>query len=986
MLQSDRSRLRARLVAGSGAFALLLSAGAAVAQTSGAGAPATSDDTVEAVVVTGFRNSLAQALNVKRSSAAAVDAIYAEDMAKFPDLNLSESIQRIPGVAISRDAGEGRQISVRGLGAQFTRVRINGMEALTTSGGTDASGGTNRSRSFDFNVFASDLFNRITVQKTASAETEEGSLGATVDLNTAHPFDKRGFNFAVSGKYGYNDQAKKASPRVAALISNTWRDDTIGALFSVAYSQRDLLDEGTSTVRWQTGTATSPGFRSVRGVTCATNAAACAEANGAVHPRIPRFDWYHTTQDRLGMTGSLQWAPDDKTLVSFDVLYADFKGKRNEDFLETFTPQTAGACTATSPASCGINQVDVLDYTISTPRSNFPVMTKGTFNNIDLKTEQRHDELETEFRQFTLAGEHQFTDKLKVKGVLGFSKSTFANPVQNTVQWDQYNVQGYSWDYSGGDTYPVIKYGTGDTVNADAWTLAEIRMVQGYVDNSYKTAQFDVAYDWSDNFKLKGGLSYKAYNTDSTAFSRTNGTSANINPITSTDLRSVPRSTYGETIDFSSLSLPAGNVSSWITPDLRKAISALHMDDVNYGKAVTTTPGTVWRSPFGNECFTTGCGLYHLGREASLGSNYAIDEWDTIGYVQGDFNFDLWNVPVRGDVGVRYVQTRQKALGYGVVPSTVSGVNYQTISATTATRSYDDVLPALNLVVEPREDLLLRFGAAKVMSRPNLGSLTPGVNISTGSNKTVTSGNPFLNPFRAKTVDAAVEWYFQPGALLSAAFFYKDISTFVQSYTSPLSTFDQNPFGLPDSAAVAACGTTPGCSPSLPVWQFSTSVNTPGGPLKGFELNYQQPFTFLPAPFDKFGFLGNYTHVTSEVTYLSSTGAVTAVGPLTNLSKNSYNATLYFENKKVSSRVSAAYRSKYLTQIPGRNGSDVEGTKGTLNIDASLTYTWNKHLAFTLEAVNLTNEVQDQYYDSSQLVSFYHETGREFFAGFRYTF
>ncbi|WP_454760509.1 TonB-dependent receptor [Caulobacter segnis] len=978
------SHLRARLLCGAAALASVLAAGAANAQQ--AAPPAAADDTVEAVVVTGFRNSLAQALNVKRQSAAAVDAIYAEDMAKFPDLNLSESIQRIPGVAISRDAGEGRQISVRGLGAQFTRVRINGMEALTTSGGTDASGGTNRSRSFDFNVFASDLFNRITVQKTASAETEEGSLGATVDLNTAHPFDKRGFNFAVSGKMGYNDQAEKASPRVAALISNTWRDDTIGALFSVAYSQRDLLDEGTSTVRWQTGTATAPGFRSVKGATCATNAAACAEANGAVHPRIPRFDWYRNKQDRLGMTGALQWAPNDKTTVSFDVLYADFKGERNEDFLETFTPQTAGACTATSPASCGINQVDVVDYTVTNPRTGFPVMTKGVWNNVDLKTEQRYDKLETEFRQFTLAGEHQFTDKFKAKGVLGFSKSTFANPVQNTVQWDQYNVQGYSFDYSGGDTYPVIKYGTGDTVNADAWTLAEIRMVQGYVDNSYKTAQFDLQYDWSDAFKLKGGLAYKAYNTDSTAFARSNGTTANINPISSADLRNVARSSYAQTIDFSSLSIPAGNVTSWVTPDLQKAIAALHMDDVNYGKTITTTPGTVWTSPFGNSCFTQGCGIYNLGREPSLGSNYSIDEWDTTGYVQGDFNFDVGGVPVRGDVGVRYVNTRQKALGYGVVPSTISGVNYQTISATTATRSYTDVLPAMNVVVEPTESLLLRFGAAKVMSRPNLGSLTPGVNIGTGSNKTVTSGNPFLDPYRAKTADAAVEWYFQPGALLSFAYFYKDISTFVQSYTSALSTFDKNPFGLPDSAAVAACGTTPGCAPGLPVWQFSTSVNTPGGPLKGFEINYQQPFTFLPAPFDKFGVLANYTHVTSNVTYLSSTGAVAAIGPLTNLSKDSYNATLYFENKKISSRVSAAYRSKYLTQIPGRNGSDVEGTNATLNFDASLTYTWNKHLAFTLEAVNLTNEKQDQYYDSSQLVSFYHETGREFFAGFRYTF
>jgi iron complex outermembrane receptor protein len=78
----------------------------------------------------------------------------------------------------------------------------------------------------------------------------------------------------------------------------------------------------------------------------------------------------------------------------------------------------------------------------------------------------------------------------------------------------------------------VIKYGTGDTTNADAWTLAEIRMVQGYVDNSYKTAQFDLAYDWSDNFKLKGGLAYKAYRTDSAAFARSNGTTANINPVT----------------------------------------------------------------------------------------------------------------------------------------------------------------------------------------------------------------------------------------------------------------------------------------------------------------------------------------------------------------------------------------------------------------------------------------------------------------------
>ena len=152
-------------------------------------------------MVTGsFRGSLEQALQLKKTSSISADTILAEDIGKFPDLNLSESIQRLPGVALQRDAGEGREISVRGLGPQFTRVRINGMEALSTTGTSDANGGVNRGRSFDFNVFASDLFNAIPVEKTAQAAVEEGSLGATVDLRTARPFDNHGRTFVVSGQ------------------------------------------------------------------------------------------------------------------------------------------------------------------------------------------------------------------------------------------------------------------------------------------------------------------------------------------------------------------------------------------------------------------------------------------------------------------------------------------------------------------------------------------------------------------------------------------------------------------------------------------------------------------------------------------------------------------------------------------------------------------------------------------------------------------
>ena len=182
-------------------------------QAAGADDQAAELDTVRVV---GYRASVEKALDIKRGEAGVVDAIVAEDIGKFPDLNLAESLQRIPGVVITREAGEGRNISVRGLGPDFTRVRINGMEALSTVGGSDGAGGTNRGRGFDFNVFASDLFSQLIVRKTASAEVEEGSLGATVDLRTARPFDYDGFTMAASWQAAYEDASETTSPRLAA--------------------------------------------------------------------------------------------------------------------------------------------------------------------------------------------------------------------------------------------------------------------------------------------------------------------------------------------------------------------------------------------------------------------------------------------------------------------------------------------------------------------------------------------------------------------------------------------------------------------------------------------------------------------------------------------------------------------------------------------------------------------------------------------------
>ena len=929
-----------------------LGAGAAAAQAKPATTAAATPAVEEIVVTGGFRGSLEQALQLKKTSDISADTILAEDIGKFPDLNLSESIQRIPGVALQRDAGEGREISVRGLGPQFTRVRINGMEALSTTGTSDANGGVNRGRSFDFNVFASDLFNSITVEKTAEAATEEGSLGATVDLRTAHPFDYKKFTFVVSGQEGYNDLSEKYNPRGAILIANQTQDGVWGGLLSVAYNRRDTKDIGTSTVRWATGSAFAPGFRSVlpgAGVTL-------AQANAAFHPRFPRFDDYTDHEDRLGATGSIQWSPDKNTLFTFDALYADFKATREERYLEAPSLSVSGACTAATTANgtCGIAQTDIVSATID-PSTN--TMTKATMNNVDLRVEDRFDKLDTKFTQYTLAGHHTFNAQWEANFTAGHARSDFTNPVQTTLTFDQLNVQNYSYDYTQGRV-PLLSYGSANLTSPSAWVLTQIRERPQTALNVYDNVQADVIFTPYEPVKLSGGLDYKKYEYTTTEMRRSNGTTANQEAVVPAGIAAIPLSSYSEitTLNTKGLSAPAGTAVNWLVPNLNVANSLLSLYDQ-----------------------TAFNGAFHLGPEPALGNNNSVDEKDTGGYLQANWHTELANMPFRGNVGVRYVHTDQSASGFTFVAGAPAAI--------TATRDYSNTLPSLNMSLEPFDNFLVRFAAAKVMARPNLGSLTPSVTVSvSGSSHSVTAGNPNLDPFLAKAYDLSFEYYFNKDSLISLALFRKDIDTFVQTKQIN-SVFHNNSFGIPDSVAQAACNGQTGCDVTTTNWVFTVPVNTPGGPVEGFEINYQQAFKFLPGLLANTGALINYTHVKSSIQYIGSTGLVVASNDLTGLSRESYNATLYYEDDRWSARISAAYRSKYLTRVPGQEaGTDVDGTNSTFNLDTSVQYTWNQHLKFTFEGINLTDEFQDQFNDSSNRVSFYHHTGREFLLGFRYSY
>lgn len=961
--------------------ASLLAASPAFAQQA---APEAKPQQLDTVVVTGIRASLESALNAKRQDKGIVDVIKAEDIAKFPDTNLAESLQRVPGVVIDRDAGEGRNITVRGLGADFTRVRINGIEALATTGGTDSSGGANRSRGFDFNVFASELFNSLTVRKSNQADIDEGSLGATVDLQAARPFDFKRFVATGSVKGKYNDLSGETDPRVAFLLSNTFANNTLGFLVSGAYSKRRLFEEGFSTVRWDNGPS-SGGWCAPQGVTPAnpTNSTAttCGPAAQGVprlpasqaatdayllasnaanfHPRLPRYGRLTHEQDRLGLTASAQWKPSADTLVSLDVLYSKLDATRQEDFLQAISfSRNAG--------QGGKPQTSVLEAQYGTNGA----LLYGRYNGVDIRAESRFDELSTTFTQPSLTIEHSFSDSFRASFKAGRADSKFRNPVQTTTTLEALNVNGYSIDFRGNDRLPVISYpfdvsqtggalqivgvpqvtsGTQPTTVPNT-TTSEIRIRPQGANNINEIAQLDLAWEPSTEFGLKGGVQHKRYKFDTYEFRRVNQNDTIFAPAAGSIGLTTLLSGFGKGLD-----LPAGTPTSWVIPNLNAIVAAydIYCNCIKSGPAGGPGDFTLSSTTNGN----------------ARGNNRKVQETDQGAYLMAEFTQNPFGIRVDGNVGVRYVKTEQIATGY---QAAAGGTEVTTVN------SYTDTLPSLNLSAALTPEFMLRFAAAKAMARPQLGNLNPGGSIATTGTLSVTSGNPYLKPFRAKTFDLSFEYYQGRSAFIGLGLFQKNIDTYIQSLRTNVPFKDT---GLPLSLL-------PSNFTGDEVFQLTAPINTPGGKLQGWEINVQQPLSFLPGIGKHFGVLLNYTKVKSKITYLvSPTSSSVIVDDLINMSPESINGTIYYDDGTFSARVSASKRSTFLTRVPGQNNNDVEGKNGTTNVDMSLSYKVNKNLDITLEGVNLTNEANDQFISRARNSSVvYHVTGREFLLGARYKF
>ncbi|TYT25989.1 TonB-dependent receptor [Luteimonas viscosa] len=894
------------------------------APTATADTPADATE-LDVITVTGYRASLVKALDLKRDAVGSVDAIVAEDIAEFPDQNIAESLQRIPGIAITRESGEGRNISVRGLSGEFTRVRINGMEAIASTGGE---GGPNRGRDFDYNVFASELFNSVVVQKTAQAKFDEGSLGALVDLNTGAPFGyEHGTTLLLSGQGQYSDISDEFAPRGAALFAYKDPGDRWGVSFSAAFSDDTSYEMGQNTVRWQRPPVNQAqerfGFRSVRGVNCFDNQAdpGCQDMVNNFGARIPRYGEIKVERERIGLTGSLEFRPSVDTKIKLDALYSKLDAARGEIWGEVLFRGNE-------------HLMDVTDYVVDAETGT---IDRLEVDNAWVRNESFEKAWTTEFKQYTFDLSHTFNDAFSGHLLAGTASSELDFPYEITFMYDDRDYDGFVYDYTN-DEYPLIAFNGADVTDPANFQMAEFRDRPSNTRHTFDNLAADVTWNFSADYWMDAGVSYRKFNFETWGGIR-DSTACAAGLVECTEgVYGVPATDGPSTVYHFGDRVGDGSTTSWVIPDL-------------WG----------WADQID---------LRNRPMREDTGNVRSVEERDTGVFVQLNGSTLLADRDFRFNAGVRYVRTEQESSGYN------SGV-----FVTVERPAYSDVLPSFNVAWDLTPELVWRASAAKVMTRPGIGSLTPGGSVDS-FNYRVTFQNPYLDPTRAKAFDTSLEWYFAPEAILSAAFFYKDIDS------RPISSQREGTYastGLPLSLLVP---TSPAAeNPEARLWEINSVINGPGGKLHGLELAFQMPLALIAPDMPvvrNMGLIGNYTYVDSDADYTISGEVVTE--RLFGLSKNSYNFTVFYENERFDARLSGAYRSDYLTGTSG-TGNRFEGYGDTFNLDASMGYKVNDNFSITLEALNLTDDYQDRWTDIDARRRYeWDHTGRVYKLGFRYRF
>ena len=907
-----------------------LAVSGATATTAFAQKAAASEPAVDEIVVTGYLKSLRDARRIKKDAVILKDVIVAEDMAKFPELNLAESLQRLPGVQINREAGEGRRISLRGLGPDFARVQLNGMEVLgNVDSAQDSRGQRSRDRAFDFNIFASELFSKVEVEKSFEASQKEGGLAGTVGLFTGKPFDyKPGSKGALSFKLGTNEYTKDTQPRVAAMFSQNW-DDKFGILVSAAYSKRKTTEQGHNTYNY-----TKEDASAWQGLV--DNGLDISRLSSAQQAKFLSGDLYfadgnrisswNADLERLGLTAAVQWKPIDSVLLTLDAMHGEFTTKRDELHLAT-RPLNSKGSVAFDTAAGGVwpsaFQTGSIINNLAWDKNNYVTLTDVT--GVTFGSEHRRSLNENRFDQIALTGKWDVSERLSVDGHIGYEKSTYKTPYDDKLymrakgnQIANYGADGKSASF----TNPGW-----DPTNPANYAMDSF-YYRGFNNSSeLQEGVLDLRYVLTDALTLKAGAAYHKFiqgGIDLFYDDNVNGTRSKTRGTSVADISYVYSNSFG----------------SWLVGDYGKAF-AKYNEYHRFGPNKDGTGGAL----------------------QDIENVYKTTESTVSEYVQMDWNSELFGKPFKGNVGLRGYQTDTQSTGW------IQGDSYAYLGTSDVKGHYSGMLPAMNSVVELTPDVQVRLSVAQNLNRPGLGSMAAkGTAFQNSDNGEISAyrGNPNLKPYKDTSVDLTVEYYFGRVGLLSASVFQKDIKNYIGGTTLHNIPFSQT--GVPYT-------TIPGATPSTIVKDFSVPVNIAGtNSLRGFELVAQSQFSFLPAPFDKLGASANFTSVDADRALLG-------------FSKTSYNATVYYETDQYGARVSMSHRTRWFSGLDSDPMSaDTRGFQGGTYIDAAAFYKVNEQLQITFDAINLTNQKDTQFWGQSEYLYNQNQSGATYTLGASYKF
>ncbi|WP_294331150.1 TonB-dependent receptor [uncultured Sphingomonas sp.] len=673
------------------------------------------------IVVNGYIASLAKARELKRASNITKDVIVAEDMAKFPELNLAESIQRLPGVAINREAGEGRRITLRGLGPDFTRVQLNGMEVLgNVDSAMDSRGQRSRDRAFDFNIFASELFSRVEVEKSYQASQAEGGMAGTVGLFTAKPLEqKQGLTGAISAKLGTNSFTKDAQPRVAAMLSQNW-GDRFGILLSVAYSKRKTEEQGYNTYSPTQLSASKIAGYLGKGLDISALSAdqqAKFKSGDLVFASGNRLSVWDARQERLGLTLATQWRPADNLLFTLDGLHGEFTTHRDEYHLATRPNNTSGSVIFDTTSK--INS-------IHWDSTNF--VDAISVDNVTYASEHRRSLNKNKFNQIALTGKWDASDSLSFDGHVGYEDSKYTTPYDDKLYLRAYGGMTTTYAADGTDATNVYRWNTTDP---SKYEFKEFYFREFWNKTSLKEAVGNAALKLNEVFTLRAGGSYRRYETSGSEI---------YNDGQFRQFTGTPVTAYATVFR-------QNKAASWIAGDYAKAFA-------QYNASHTVAGAT------------------------DIENTYKVTESTGAGYGQLEWNAPLGGMRLRGNIGLRAYFTDLDSTGL------LTNSNDTPIGSNTTHSHYSGVLPTLNAVLEVTPSFLIRVAAAKNINRPGLSSVAAAGSANADSGKiTASVGNPNLKPYKDNSVEASVEWYFGKVGLISVGVFHKDIRNLVVSQT-----------------------------------------------------------------------------------------------------------------------------------------------------------------------------------------------------------